>query len=618
MLDRTGRVATWNPGAERFKGYTADEIIGQNFSIFFTPEDREAGLPQRALQHRRWPRAVSKRRAGAFARTAAASGRMPILDPVLDPQGKHVGFAKITRDITAKREQEKALCTTARSGSECSSRACATTPSTCSIPRGASPTGIRARRRIKGYTADEIVGQHFSRFYTDEDKARGEPQFALETALREGKYEREAWRVRKDGSPFWASVVLDPIFDEIGKHVGFAKITRDITERKKAQEQLEETQAALVPVAEASGARRADGRHRSRLQQSDDGDRGLRGLSAAEARPARREAPPVSRGDRRDRRPRDHPHQSSARVRPAPADQARSARSQRPPRRDRRHALTDVGQRIHIELDLQLRRRPGRGRCRPAGNRDPERRGERPRRHAGRRHAYAFHPRPSRKWRGLRRAGHPRHRHGHAEGSDRSRVRALLYDKGGGQGHRPRPLANPRLRGSGRRTGRDFLRGRPRNDHHLGASANRKGHCFGGPEPGPCRTCRRAFASSWSRTIRKCANSPKDCLSTSAARSCLGGIRRGSAGTARGQGHRPRPFGRRHARHERGRARPPDARNASGRARAVSRPATATRSSKRGSEFDVLAKPFGAADLSKAMAAVLNGSGRSASAARRG
>ena len=68
---------------------------------------------------------------------------------------------------------------------------------------------------IKGYTADEIVGQHFSRFYTDEDEARGEPQFALETALREGKYEREAWRVRKDGSPFWASVVLDPIFDEI-------------------------------------------------------------------------------------------------------------------------------------------------------------------------------------------------------------------------------------------------------------------------------------------------------------------------------------------------------------------------------------------------------------------
>jgi len=99
---------------------------------------------------------------------------------------------------------------------------------------------------IKGYTAEEIVGQHFSRFYTDEDRARGEPQFALETALREGKYEREAWRVRKDGSPFWASVVLDPIFDESGKHIGFAKITRDITERKKAQEQLEETQASLV------------------------------------------------------------------------------------------------------------------------------------------------------------------------------------------------------------------------------------------------------------------------------------------------------------------------------------------------------------------------------------
>ena len=244
MLDRTGRVATWNPGAERFKGYTADEIIGQNFSVFFTPEDQVAGLPQRALKI-----ALAEGRFEAEGWRVRKDGSRfwanAILDPILDPRGNHVGFAKITRDITAKREQEKAL-----RDSEERFRMLVQGVRDYAIymldTEGRVTNWNSGAQSIKGYTADEIVGQHFSRFYTDEDRARGEPQFALETALREGKYEREAWRVRKDGSPFWASVVLDPIFDESGKHIGFAKITRDITERKKAQEQLEETQASLV------------------------------------------------------------------------------------------------------------------------------------------------------------------------------------------------------------------------------------------------------------------------------------------------------------------------------------------------------------------------------------
>jgi len=244
MLDRTGRVATWNPGAERFKGYTADEIIGQNFSVFFTPEDQVAGLPQRALKI-----ALAEGRFEAEGWRVRKDGSRfwanAILDPILDPQGNHVGFAKITRDITAKREQEKAL-----RDSEERFRMLVQGVRDYAIymldTEGRVTNWNSGAQSIKGYTAEEIVGQHFSRFYTDEDRARGEPQFALETALREGKYEREAWRVRKDGSPFWASVVLDPIFDESGKHIGFAKITRDITERKKAQEQLEETQASLV------------------------------------------------------------------------------------------------------------------------------------------------------------------------------------------------------------------------------------------------------------------------------------------------------------------------------------------------------------------------------------
>ena len=96
--------------------------------------------------------------------------------------------------------------------------------------------------RIKGYAAEEIVGHHFSRFYAEEDQQRRLPQTALETARRTGKYEAEGWRVRKDGTRFWANVVIDAIHDDSGQLIGFAKITRDLTERKATEEQLRQAQ----------------------------------------------------------------------------------------------------------------------------------------------------------------------------------------------------------------------------------------------------------------------------------------------------------------------------------------------------------------------------------------
>jgi PAS domain S-box-containing protein len=100
-------------------------------------------------------------------------------------------------------------------------------------------------QRFKGYAPHEIIGQHFSRFYTEEDRAKGLPAKVLETAVREGKFECEGWRVRKDGSRFWAHVVVDSIRDPSGRLTGFAKITRDLTERKAAQESLEQAREAL-------------------------------------------------------------------------------------------------------------------------------------------------------------------------------------------------------------------------------------------------------------------------------------------------------------------------------------------------------------------------------------
>ena len=244
MIDSSGRVATWNPGAERFKGYKADEIIGQHFSRFFRPEDAAADLPARAL-----------RIAAREGRFEAEGWRVRkdgshfwahvVLDPIRDDDGKLLGFAKITRDITDKRDKEQALWE-----SEQRFRMLVHGVRDYAIymldTEGRVSNWNAGAQAIKGYSADEIVGQHFSRFYTEEERATGEPKRALKTALTEGKYEREAWRVRKDGSLFWASVLIDPVFDDSGKHIGFAKITRDITQKKHDQDELEQTREALA------------------------------------------------------------------------------------------------------------------------------------------------------------------------------------------------------------------------------------------------------------------------------------------------------------------------------------------------------------------------------------
>ena len=244
LLDPTGLVATWNAGAQRFKGYKADEIVGQHFSRFYTEEDAAADMPARAL------------------RIAAREGRFEdegwrlrkdgtrfwahvVLDAIRDEKGVLLGFAKVTRDITAKREREQELF-----ASEQRFRLLVEGVRDYAIymldTDGRITNWNAGAEAIKGYSANEIVGQNFSVFYTEEDRNSGEPQRALATALSEGKYEREAQRVRKDGSLFWAHVVLDPIFDDEGTHIGFAKITRDVTEPRRAQEELESTREALA------------------------------------------------------------------------------------------------------------------------------------------------------------------------------------------------------------------------------------------------------------------------------------------------------------------------------------------------------------------------------------
>ncbi len=134
-------------------------------------------------------------------------------------------------------------------------------------PRGIVTSWNAGGERIKGYQTSEIVGQHFRRFFTEEDRTAGLPERALETAAREGKYEAEGWRVRKDGTRFWASVVLDAIRDKHGTLIGFAKITRDITERRADRARPAGSAAAPPARAEDGRHRPSDRRRRPRLQQ---------------------------------------------------------------------------------------------------------------------------------------------------------------------------------------------------------------------------------------------------------------------------------------------------------------------------------------------------------------
>jgi PAS domain S-box-containing protein len=243
MLDPEGRVANWNKGAERIKGYKAREIVGKHFSVFYTPEDQAADLPRRALETARKDKhflvdgwRVRKDGTRFFASV--------VIDPIYEKR-KLVGYAKITRDIT---ERQQAVSELLRSENQFRTLVGGVTDYALYMldPDGVVSNWNVGGERIKGYTAGEIVGQHFSRFYTPADKAAGKPGKALEIALDTGRYEEEGWRVRKDGSFFWASVVIDPIRNDAGKLIGFAKITRDISERKEAQEKLVAMQRQLA------------------------------------------------------------------------------------------------------------------------------------------------------------------------------------------------------------------------------------------------------------------------------------------------------------------------------------------------------------------------------------
>ena len=244
MIDLNGRVASWNSGAARLMGYGAEDIIGQPFAKFFTPADQAREFPQQAL--------AAAGRTGRFEsegwrvrRDGSRFWAMAVMDAMREPDGRLIGFAKVTRDMTERRLEQSRLLE-----SERQFRHLVQAVVDYAIFRldkdGVVATWNSGAERIKGYSPEEIIGRHFSVFYTEEDRVEGIPTRALATAASEGKFEAEGWRVRKGGSRFWASVIIDPIRDDNGEIVGFAKVTRDVTERMETQRILRETQEQLA------------------------------------------------------------------------------------------------------------------------------------------------------------------------------------------------------------------------------------------------------------------------------------------------------------------------------------------------------------------------------------
>ena len=253
-LDSKGHVSSWNPGAQRIKGYRAEEIIGRHFSSFYPPEDVASGKPPWELE------------------VAAREGRLEdegwrvrkdgsrfwanvVISAVRNKQGELTGFAKVTRDLSERREAEETL-----RRSEERFRLLVQSVKDYAIlmldAEGRVSTWNEGAERIKGYTTDEILGRSFTAFYPDEAIAAGLPQHELESAARHGRFEDEGWRVRKDGSRFWANVIITPLHNTDGRLIGFSKVTRDLTARRDAEAQGRRLAAEAAAREEA--ARRSE------------------------------------------------------------------------------------------------------------------------------------------------------------------------------------------------------------------------------------------------------------------------------------------------------------------------------------------------------------------------
>lgn len=243
MVDAHGLIETWNRGAERLLGYSPEEAIGMSAAALYSHEQPAAALSEaRSACHGGvGPHTIEGRLRRKDGSIIAAS---VTVQPMRDSTGALHGWGEIARDLS-----QRNAAVDAQEFTENQFRRLVQGVIDYAIYmldlEGHVDSWNTGAKRIKGYNANEIIGQHFSVFYTESDRVSGEPERGLAHAREHGRFENKAWRVRKDGSLFWAHVVIDRVDDNDGNPIGFAKVTRDATESRQAEEALEEMRRAL-------------------------------------------------------------------------------------------------------------------------------------------------------------------------------------------------------------------------------------------------------------------------------------------------------------------------------------------------------------------------------------
>jgi PAS domain S-box-containing protein len=263
MLDATGHVLTWNAGAQRIKGYTADQIVGRHFSAFHPVDAAQRGYPEHELSV-----AASVGRFEDEGWRVRRDGSLfwahVVVTALRDDSGSLCGFGKVTRDLTQQREHQESL-----RRSEERFRLLVDGVDDHAIfmldPNGYVMTWNSGAERINGYLAAEIIGQHFSRFYPSDAVASGWPEHELQVATTTGRFEEEGWRLRKDGAQYWANVAITALRDDNGRLLGFAKLTRDLSERRRSQ-LLEADGAHREAMLEAERTARIEAQRVARIK----------------------------------------------------------------------------------------------------------------------------------------------------------------------------------------------------------------------------------------------------------------------------------------------------------------------------------------------------------------
>jgi PAS domain S-box-containing protein len=245
FLDKTGKIIDWNKGAERIKGYKASEIVGKSFKLFYTKEDKEKNLPELLLAQAKKQGSVVQE-GWRIRKDGTRFWGSVAITALHDDNGDVFGFSKVTRDLTDRKIAEDRLNNVAeelkfkneelRQSEERYQRMIAEVKDYAIIlldTNGIIQNWNAGAQHIKGYTPEEIVGKSFENFYQESDRKSGFPKQLLNEAAVQGRVIHEGWRVRKDGTKFWGYVVITALHDDDGAIIGFSKVTRDLTAKKR-------------------------------------------------------------------------------------------------------------------------------------------------------------------------------------------------------------------------------------------------------------------------------------------------------------------------------------------------------------------------------------------------